>query len=161
MTIDRREFSQQAYKALHDLKPKLSTLARQVAEKDKKSVDDSEIAKKAQSYCEKSSGLVQGLPIYISTWGLHRLTGDAKKFSIGTASDTQYKGIVYTLFLERLRKSVGEDFILPSESTDISDERSLVMMEFRRYTTLNRLAMQIAKEWSFWAASILGEAKGD
>lgn len=168
MSIDRREFSQQAYAALYELKTNLAQLAKAVLIKDlekrsgpTRQPTATEIAEKAKSYGEKSSSLVQGLSVYISTWGLHRLTGDAKKFSLGTASDTQYKGAVYGLFLQKLKDLSEEDFVLWSESTDISDEQSLVTMDFRKYTALNRLAMQVAKEWSFWAPSILDEAKED
>jgi hypothetical protein len=169
--LDSREFSQQAYQSLNVLTISLEQLAREVLaqeqeEKIKKNpaaprgeITDQEIQKKTQSYCEKSSGLVQGLCTYISTWGLHRLSGDAKKFSLGTASDTQYKGRVYGLFLEHLKIFSQEDFVLWSNSQDSSDERSLVNLPLRRYTALNRLAIQLAKEWSFWAASVLGEAK--
>jgi hypothetical protein len=33
-------------------------------------------------------------------------------------------------------------------------------MELRKYTGLNHLAIQLAKEWSFWAGAVLGEAEG-
>lgn len=171
MKLDSREFSQQAYQSLNALKVSLEQLAQEVLiqeqeEKRKKKpgvtkvqLTDQEIQERAKSYCEKSSGLVQGLCTYISTWGLHRLSGDAKKFSLGMASDTQYKGRVYGLFLEHLKTFSQEDFVLWSDSKDSSDERSLVNLPLRRYTALNRLAIQLAKEWSFWATPVLGEAK--
>lgn len=166
MNIDSREFSQQAYKALHDLRDRLRELAVEVIRKEKKDKElpntqplEEEINERTKSYCEKSSGLVQGLSTYIATWGLHRLTGDAKKFSIGMASDTKYKGKVYGLFLERLKYLSKEDFIIWSNGNNAGDEKTLVNMELRKYTALNRLAMQLAKEWGFWATAILGEAK--
>ncbi|ASC69775.1 hypothetical protein XM38_007040 [Halomicronema hongdechloris C2206] len=166
MNIDSREFSQQAYKALHDLRGHLHDLAAEVIKKEKEErrlpnarPSEKEVNERTKSYCEKSSSLVQGLSTYIAAWGLHRLTGDAKKFSIGMASDTKYKGKVYGLFLERLKYLSKEEFVIWSHGYDASDEKTLVNMELRKYTALNRLAMQLAKEWGFWATAILGEAK--
>ena len=76
MKLDPRQFSQEAYGALESLSQQL----------DKK-------------YHKKASALVQGLPAYISTWGLHRLSGDAKSFIGKTSEDTKYKGTVYYCFL--------------------------------------------------------------
>jgi hypothetical protein len=163
MTIDNREFSQQAYKALNDLKYLLNDLAEAVLteelKKKKQRPSSQEISERAESYFKKSSGLVQGLSTYIATWGLHRLTGDAKKFSLGTASDTQYKGSVYGLFLERLKYLSGADFVVWSDGKDGNDEKTLVNLDLRKYTALNRLAIKLAKEWGFWAAAVLGEAE--
>jgi hypothetical protein len=166
MTIDNREFSQQAYQALNDLKGKLNDLAEKVSLKELEKKGRStgrptpqEINERAESYYKKSSSLVQGLSTYIVTWGLHRLSGDAKKFSIGTASDTQYKGAVYSLFIERLKSLSQEDFVLWSDGSDGKDEKTLVNLDLRKYTALNRLAIKLAKEWGFWAASVLGEAE--
>lgn len=165
MKIDSREFSQQAYKALNDLKGRLNLLAKQVLLEELKKKNkpttrptQQEIDERAESYYKKSSGLVQGLSTYIATWGLHRLSGDAKKFSAGTASDTQYKGTAYGLFLERLKSLSQEDFVLWSDGSDGKDEKTLVNLDLRKYTALNRLAIKLAKEWGFWAASVLGEA---
>lgn len=162
MKIDSREFSQEAYQSLYQLKRQLNQLAEDVLKenKDNRTPTAEEIKKKAESYYEKSSSLIQGLAVYISTWGLHRLSGDAKKFSIGTASDTQYKGRVYGLFLEQLKEFSKEDFVIWNHGgNNADDERSLVNMNLRKYTSLNRLAMQLAREWSFWATSILEEDK--
>ena len=130
MTIDPRSLSQQAYQELVKLKEILS-------EKDRK----------------KASGLIQGLPSYVATWGLYRLSGDAKKFTNGTAENTLYKGKVYYQFLSSLanKKLTGFDF-------DPKDEGALLnMASLRDYTALSHFAMQLAKEWSFWTASVLGE----
>jgi hypothetical protein len=166
MAIDSREFSQQAYVALNDLKCQLNQLAEQVLVKELEMKHRSttrptqqKINERAESYCKKSSSLVQGLSTYIATWGLHRLSGDAKKFSAGTASDTQYKGMAYGLFLERLKSLSQEDFVLWSNGSDGKDEKTLVNLDLRKYTALNRLAIRLAKEWGFWAASVLGEAE--
>ncbi|MFM7470530.1 MAG: hypothetical protein ACKO5P_03360 [Nodosilinea sp.] len=163
MDIDSREFSQQAYRSLYDLRRRLTDLAVEVIKKERKTSNTEpsheEIKERTRSYCEKSSGLVQGLSTYIATWGLHRLTGDAKKFSLGMASDTKYKGKVYGLFLERLKELSNEDFVLWSDGSNSSDEKTLVNMELRRYTSLNRLAMRLAEEWGFWASAILEEVE--
>ena len=127
--LDSREFSKEAHTALVELKEQLSA-----------------------PYYKKASGLIQGLTAYISTWGLHRLSGDMKKFLAGTAEDTTYKGEVYKQFLERLKSYSGEDF-------DVDNEGSLIHLPLRTYTSLNRLAIQLAKEWSFWAVAVLGEAE--
>ena len=95
---------------------------------------------------------MQGLVAYISTWGLHRLSGDMKKFLAGTAEDTRYKGKVYQKFLQKLKIFSGEDF-------DVDNEGSLIHLPLRKYTALNHLAIQLAKEWSFWAPAVLGEAE--
>lgn len=129
MNLDPRKFSQEAHTALTELKANLE-----------------------DRHHEKASGLVQGLTAYISTWGLHRLSGDMKKFEAGTAEDTRYKGRVYRKFLEKLRIFSGADF-------DVNDEGTLIYLNLRNYTALNRLAIQLAKEWSFWAPAVLGEAE--
>lgn len=139
MTLDSRKFSQETYKALIALK-----------EGDRDSKRDTKLEPK---HCQKATGIIQGLPTYISTWGLHRLTGDMKKFLAGTAEDTKYKGKVYKEFLYRLKAMSGVDF-------DPEKEESLINLQpLRRYVTLNHLAIKLAKEWSFWAPSILGEAE--
>ncbi len=129
MNLDPRKFSQEAHTALTELKANLE-----------------------DRHHKKASGLVQGLTAYISTWGLHRLSGDMKKFEAGTAEDTRYKGRVYRKFLEKLRTFSGADF-------DVNDEGTLIHLPLRNYTALNRLAIQLAKEWSFWVPSVLGEAE--
>jgi len=129
MNLDPRKFSQEAHAALTELKGNLE-----------------------DRHYQKASGLVQGLSAYISTWGLHRLSGDMKKFEAGTAEDTRYKGRVYRKFLEKLRTFSGADF-------DVNDEGTLIHLPLRNYTALNRLAIQLAKEWSFWAPAVLGEAE--
>lgn len=129
MKLDSRKFSQEAHTALVELKNDL----------------DSE-------FHSKASSLVQGLSSYIATWGLHRLSGDAKKFLNGTASNTRYKGIVYQKFLTKL-KSLSQIYF------DVEDEGTLIHLPLRKYTALNHLALQLAKEWSFWAPAVLGEAK--
>jgi|GEM_PF-589336 len=139
MKLDSRKFSQVAYSALIALKEELRV--KQPTEKDPE-----------DKYYKKASGLVQGLPAYISMWGLHRLSGDMKKFEAGKAEDTKYKGKVYRQFLDNLKYFSKEDF-------DINQESSLINMDLRRYTALNHLAIQLAKEWSFWAGAVLGEAE--
>ncbi|HBL15021.1 MAG TPA: hypothetical protein DD379_27225 [Cyanobacteria bacterium UBA11162] len=129
MMLDTRKFSQEAHTALTELKGELGT-----------------------AYHKKASGLVQGLAAYISTWGLHRLSGDMQKFLAGTAEDTTYKGRVYRKFLQKLQDFSGEDF-------DVDNEGSLIHLPLRKYTALNHLAIQLAKEWSFWAPAVLGEAE--
>jgi hypothetical protein len=91
------------------------------------------------------------LSAYISTWGLHRLSGDAQKFLAGTAEDTRYKGKVYQKFLKSLKAFSDRHF-------EVENAGSLIHLPLREYTALNRLAIELAKEWSFWAPSILGEA---
>ena len=129
MKLDSRQFSKEAYEALTDLAKNLD-----------------------KSYHPKASGLIQGLTAYISTWGLHRLNADAKKFLNGKAEDTKYKGKVYKKFLTALKNFSGEDF-------NVDNEGCFITMEFKQYTSLNRLAIELAKEWSFWAPAILGEAE--
>lgn len=84
MKLDSRHFSKKAYTALTSLAGDLDS-----------------------NYHKKASGLVQGLTTYISTWGLHRLSGDAKKFEKGKAEDTKYKGKVYKDFLIALKEFEG------------------------------------------------------
>ncbi|NER08123.1 MAG: hypothetical protein F6K17_39065 [Okeania sp. SIO3C4] len=105
-----------------------------------------------EEYRKKASALVQGLTAYISTWGLHRLSGDAEKFLQRESEDTKYKGRVYLKFLESLKSFSKMDF-------DVDDEGSLIHLPLRQYTALNRLAIKLAKEWAFWAPSVLGEAE--
>lgn len=127
MKLDSRQFSQKAYTDLNKLAQELH-----------------------QDYHRKASGIVQGLTAYISTWGLHRLIGDAKKFSKNKVEDTNYKSTVYKQFLTSLKEFSDEDF-------DIDNEGSLVNMDLKKYTALNRLAIELSKEWSFWSSAVLGE----
>ncbi|QLE59756.1 hypothetical protein [Nostoc sp. TCL26-01] len=142
MKLDSRDFSKKAYTALESFKDK----------KDQKSNKDNKTYLE-KKYHKKASGLIQGLPAYISTWGLHRLSGDAKKFLNGTAEDTTYKGKVYQKFLHSLKEFSEKHNFNPD------DEKTLIRMPLREYTGLNHLAIQFAKEWSFWAAAVLGEAE--
>jgi hypothetical protein len=140
MKLDSRQFSQEAYQGLIALRDGAPTKDR-----------NHQVERR---HYEKASGLVQGLATYIATWGLHRLSGDAKKFLNGTAEDTKYKGKVYREFLYRLKEFSKQEF-------DPENEGSLVNLPLRDYTALNHLAIQLAKEWSFWAASVLGNPEVD
>ena len=68
--------------------------------------------------------------------------------------DTKYKGIVYQKFMESLKNFSNIDF-------DVDDAGSLIHLPLREYTALNRLAIKLAKEWAFWAPSVLGEANNE
>ncbi|WP_287129907.1 hypothetical protein [Candidatus Cyanaurora vandensis] len=127
MKLDARSFSKEAYEGLTGVRKDIK-----------------------EEYYKKASGLVRGLPAYISTWGLHRLSGDAKNFLAGKSSDTKYKGTVYITFLSKLKAFSKQDF-------DVENPGTLIKMHLREYTALNRLAIELAKEWSFWTPSILGE----
>lgn len=98
---------------------------------------------------KKASSIVQSLPSYISTWGLYRLAGDGLKYQSG---ETKYKGQVYQEFLKTLQSLSKVAFAYDDPST-------LFEMELHAYTGLNRLAIELAREWSFWAVPILGEAE--
>jgi len=139
--LDSRTFSKKAYTVLHEM----------ITNKN----DDYFLAEK---YHKKASGLVRSLPSYISTWGLHRLSGDASNFlaktTKDTKDDTKYKGKVYRKFLQNLKSFEVVDF-------EIENERSLLALSLREYTGLNRLAIKLAKEWSFWSGAILGEPDED
>jgi hypothetical protein len=139
MAIDSRSFSQKAHKALTVLRGDL-----QDGKKDPIYALD-------KKHHDKASGLIQGLPAYIATWGLHRLSGDAKNFINGKAEDTKYKGKVYYKFLDSLAEFSGINFDPRNEGC------FLEMDSLREYTALNHFAMRLAKEWSFWASSVLGE----
>jgi hypothetical protein len=141
MAIDPRSMSQDTYTALIGIRGDLVD-----GKKDPYALD--------QKYHEKASGLIQGLPAYIATWGLHRLSGDAKSFSNGKAEDTRYKGKVYYKFLKSLHGLSGISFDPENEGC------FLTMSSLREYTALNHFAMQLAKEWSFWSTSILGKPEG-
>ncbi|NEP00139.1 MAG: hypothetical protein F6K58_15960 [Symploca sp. SIO2E9] len=103
---------------------------------------------KADSH-SKASSIVQNLPSYLSTWGLHRLAGDGLKYQKG---ETLYKGQVYQEFLKKLQE-------LSQVAFAYDDPNTLFRLEIHNYAGLNRLAIELAREWSFWAVPILGEAK--
>lgn len=126
LKLDTRDFSHSAYKGLQEVKGIVESKNH-----------------------GKASSVVQGLPSYLSTWGLHRLAGDGKKYDSG---DTKYKGQVYQHFLKKLQELSQVAFAFDDCST-------LFEMEIHDYTGLNRLAIELAQEWSFWAEPILGEAK--
>ncbi|MFM6860355.1 MAG: hypothetical protein ACKPKG_06805, partial [Dolichospermum sp.] len=92
------------------------------------------------------------LSAYISTWGLHRLSGDGLKYINSRSDETKYKGYVYQEFLRTLQT-------LSQVAFAYDDASSLINLELEKYTGLNRLAIELAKEWSFWAVPILGEAE--
>lgn len=131
LKLDTRDFSKAAYSAL-------TTLKTQIRPAD----------------YGKASSAVQSLSAYISTWGLHRLAGDSVKYCSQDSSEkTRYKGRVYHQFLTTL-KTISEVEFNPD------DPGTLVTMEdVRAYTGLNRLAIELAREWSFWAVTILGKTE--
>jgi hypothetical protein len=129
LKLDTRNFSASAYEGL---------------EKVKQSV-------KPENH-KKATSIVQGIPSYISSWGLHRLAGDGIKYTQAKSEDTKYKGQVYQEFLKTLKD-------LSNVSFDHRDPKTLIGMDLRLYTGLNRLAIELAREWSFWAPTILGEAE--
>ena len=129
LKLDTRNFSYSAYTGLEAVKK----------------IVDSKNHKKA-------SAVVQGLSSYISTWGLHRLAGDGIKYSQAKSEDTRYKGQVYQEFLKKLKD-------LSKVAFDHTDPKTLIGMDLTTYAGLNRLAIELAREWSFWAATILGEAE--
>jgi hypothetical protein len=127
--IDPRYFSKNAYEGLGEVRETI-----------------------APAYHSKASSIVQGLPSYIASWGLHRLAGDAIKYADRSRSeDTRYKGLVYRTFLEKLKSLGAIEFDLESLS-------QVFEMPLPQYTQINRLAIELAREWSFWATAILGEA---
>ncbi|MEQ8960939.1 MAG: hypothetical protein RLP02_23955 [Coleofasciculus sp. C2-GNP5-27] len=99
----------------------------------------------------QASSLVQSLPSYISTWGLYRLAGDGLKYQ---SRETNYKGQIYQHFLKTLQQLSHVPFAYDDPST-------LLNLDIHAYTGLNRLAIELAREWSFWAEPLLGEAKAE
>jgi len=128
-SLDTRDFSRHAYNGLTEVKRIVRTVDR-----------------------EKASGIVQGLSAYISTWGLHRLSGDGLKYINSRSDETKYKGQVYQQFLKTLQQLSQVPFAY-------DDASSLINLDLGKYTGLNRLAIELAREWSFWAVPILGEAE--
>lgn len=126
LKLDTRDFSHAAYKGLLEVKDKVNF-----------------------NNHKKASSVVQSLPSYVSTWGLHRLAGDGLKYQSG---ETKYKGQVYQQFLKTLQ-SLSQVPFAPD------DPRTLFGMELQAYAGLNRLAIELSREWSFWATPILGEAE--
>lgn len=129
--LDTRDFSSAAYNGLEQVKRIVATENHQ-----------------------KASAVVQSLPAYISTWGLHRLAGDGVKYIDSKSDKTKYKGQVYQEFLNTLQGLSKVPFT-PKEP------KTLITMELRKYTGLNRLAIELAREWSFWSVTILGEAEAE
>lgn len=129
LKLDTRNFSLSAYSGLESVRQFIQVNSR-----------------------KKASGIVQSLPSYISSWGLHRLAGDGIKYSEARSEDTRYKGVVYQQFLITLQTLTGVPF-------DYRDPKSLMEMGIHEYAGLNRLAIELAREWSFWSVTILGEAE--
>ncbi len=129
LKLDTRDFSKSAYNGLLQVKDNMDA-----------------------KYHKKASSIVQSLPSYISTWGLHRLAGDGVKYSEAKSDETKYKGLVYQQFLITLQTLTKVAFA-PTEAD------TLLNMDLSLYTGLNRLAIELAREWSFWATAILGEAE--
>lgn len=136
LKVDARQFSCYAYKGLVEVQ---------------KAVEQ-QYKKDADSYKKKASGAVQGLPAYISTWGLHRLAGDGIKYMKSRSDQTRYKGQVYQEFLKTLKELSNICFA-------DDDPEKLIKLDLPTYTGLNRLAIALAQEWSFWAVPLLGEAE--
>jgi len=129
LKLDTRNFSLSAYNGLESVQQAVQVNSR-----------------------KKASGIVQSLPSYISSWGLHRLAGDGLKYIEARSEDTRYKGVVYQEFLKTLQILTGVEF-------DYRKPKSLMEMKLHEYTGLNRLAIELAREWSFWSVTILGEAE--
>lgn len=121
-----------------------SKLAFDGLDKAKKKIKDGDLG--------KASSAAQSITAYISTWGLHRLGGDYLKYQ-KRGEATAYRGHIYGQFLETLLEMSPVKF-------DPQDPSTLIKLEsLQDYTSLNRLAIALAKEWSFWAVPVLGEAK--
>lgn len=133
LNLDTRDFSRLAYDGLNEVKKKV----------------------RAGDY-GKASSAVQGLPAYISTWGLHRLAGDLAKYN-KRGEKTEYRGHVYQQFLLTLKKRSPIDFNPDKPEALINTLMNTTSLH--EYTGLNRLAIELAREWSFWAVPVLGEAK--
>jgi hypothetical protein len=129
LKLDPRDFSKSAYNGLEKAAETINS-----------------------QYHKKASSIVQSLPAYISSWGLSRLAGDAKKYSEAKSDETKYKGQVYLVFLETLQGLTKVAFAPKEPAT-------LINMPLSTYAGLNRLAIELAREWSFWAVTILGEAE--
>jgi hypothetical protein len=130
LKLDTRDFSRHAYNGLLEVKNSVRPIDH-----------------------KKASAVVQGLSAYISTWGLHRLCGDGLKYMKNERSlETRYKGQVYQQFLRTLQQLSQVPFAY-------DDASGLINMDLRTYTGLNRLAIELAREWSFWVVPILGEAE--
>ena len=132
--LDTRHFSRVAYNGLEQVKQKVRA-----------------------SDHKKASATVQSLSAYISTWGLHRLSGDGIKYMVSRSEDTRYKGQVYQEFLRTLQLLSQVSFAPDDPSSLIEPSK----MDLHVYTGLNRLAISLAQEWSFWAVPILGEAEAE
>ena len=131
LKLDTRDFSRHAYNGLLEVQKKVRS-----------------------SDHKKASAIVQGISEYISTWGLHRLCGDGLKYINTRSEDTRYKGHVYQQFLKTLQDLSNIPFACDNAS-------SLIEMDLQIYTGLNRLAIELAREWSFWVVPILGEAESE
>lgn len=129
LKLDTRDFSRSAYEGLQQVQQLVKP-----------------------EYHKKASSVVQSLPAYVSTWGLHRLAGDGVKYNDAKSEETRYKGQVYQEFLKTLQRLTKIAFAPNDPST-------LIHMPLSSYTGLNRLAVELAREWAFWAATILGEAE--
>lgn len=129
--LDTRSFSRYAFEALKLLRNNIASEKHQ-----------------------KASAIVQGLPAYISTWGLHRLAGDGVKFS-DPKKETAYKGQVYRAFLINLKTVSQSELDLTKPETLINSGA----IDTHHYLGLNRLAIELAQEWSFWSVAVLGEAE--
>jgi len=139
MKLDPRYFSQQAYGEMIELKERL----------------------KVNDY-DKAGSLIQGLVAYISTWGLHRLSGDAKKFGRSdNIEDTSYKSIVYTQFLQALKKFSQIPFDPGNPGSLIGGSGHAAALKPLDYLALDRLAIRLAREWSFWAPAVLEVPKSE
>lgn len=132
MRLDPRLFSQKSYASILALKSRLDR-------------DD----------LDKASSLIQGLVTYISTWGLHRLSGDRIKFGRpDNVEDTNYKSIVYGAFLDALRDFSEINFNCRDPESLIGGQQDNGL-QIREYLSLNKLAIRLAREWSFWSPSVL------
>jgi len=119
LKLDKRDFSKSAYQGLERIKGSINPKNH-----------------------KKASSVVQSLPSYISTWGLHRLAGDANKYLKAKSDDTKYKGEVYSEFLKTLQD-------LSKVAFAPNDPSTLIGMHLSAYTGLNRLAIDLSREWSF------------
>ncbi|ELS04983.1 hypothetical protein Xen7305DRAFT_00047200 [Xenococcus sp. PCC 7305] len=135
LKLDPRNFSDHAYNGLEEIQADIAQL----------------YGPKAGEYKKKASAIVQGLPNYISAWGLHRLAGDGLKYHNGS-KETRYKGFVYQQFLQTLQELSQINFAP-------DNPKGLINMDLSTYAGLNRLAIALAQEWAFWSTAILGEPK--
>ena len=138
--FDPRTIAEPVYEALDSL--------RKEQEKSEKNLD------RLKERLKEQKNQAIELYTYLSTWGLMRLKAEEKAIS----SDKPGKKEVVIKYFECLEKLSGVKKVSGNEGLGVLIQKNLSTEE---YLGLTGLGLALAQEFSFWAAAVYWDIKGE